>query len=70
MAFRPVTRCVCTGWTFAELQELGKVDADKIAEETGAGIQCGLCREYIERMLRTGETEFSLYPSSVPPSGD
>jgi bacterioferritin-associated ferredoxin len=26
--------------------------------ETGCGTQCGLCRPYLRRMLRTGETAF------------
>jgi bacterioferritin-associated ferredoxin len=26
--------------------------------ETGAGAECGLCRPYLRRMLRTGETAF------------
>lgn len=62
MRFRPVTGCICTGYSFAELKECGLSTADEIADEFGSGVQCGLCRPYIERMLRTGETEFPLYP--------
>ncbi|RYG88624.1 (2Fe-2S)-binding protein [bacterium] len=69
MAFRPIVRCVCTDITFAELKESGLGTAEAIAEEFGAGAQCGLCREYIEKMLRTGKTEFSLYPED-PSSED
>lgn len=68
MGFRPVNRCVCTRRTFAELKASGLTTADEIAEAFGSGAQCGLCRPYIERMLRTGETEFSLYPASMPAS--
>ncbi len=62
MRFRPVTRCVCTQRTFAELKASGLTTADEIAEVYGSGDQCGLCRQYIELMLQTGETEFPLYP--------
>jgi bacterioferritin-associated ferredoxin len=33
-------------------------DLDAIMRETGCGAQCGLCRPYLRRMLRTGETAF------------
>jgi bacterioferritin-associated ferredoxin len=29
-----------------------------LMHETGCGAQCGLCKPYLRRMLRTGETEF------------
>jgi len=35
------------GWTQAELER-----------NTGCGVQCGLCRPYLRRMLATGETVF------------
>ena len=73
MGFRPVTRCVCTQRTFAELKASGLTTADEIATTFGSGAQCGLCRIYIERMLMTGETEFPLYPpllSSEDSSGE
>ena len=35
------------GWNLTDLMR-----------ETGCGAQCGLCRPYLRRMLRTGETEF------------
>ena len=60
--FRPVTRCVCTRRSFAELKASGLPTADAIGEVYGSGTKCGMCREYIERMLATGETEFALFP--------
>ena len=33
-------------------------DLDALMRETGSGGQCGLCRPYLRRMLRTGETAF------------
>ena len=65
MAFRPIVRCVCTGYTFAELKESGLPSVEAIGETFGSGTHCGLCRQYLQRMLETGETEFSLYPKPV-----
>jgi bacterioferritin-associated ferredoxin len=33
-------------------------DLAAVMRETGCGAQCGLCRPYLRRMLRTGQTEF------------
>jgi bacterioferritin-associated ferredoxin len=33
-------------------------DLLQLMAETGCGAGCGLCRPYLRRMLRTGETEF------------
>ena len=56
-----ISRCICKATSFAELlgpaREHGWSLTDVI-RETGCGGQCGLCRPYISRMLRTGETEF------------
>ena len=40
-------RATASGWDLADL-----------VRQTGCGAQCGLCRPYLSRMLRTGETEF------------
>ena len=34
-------------------------DLEAVMAETGCGDQCGLCRPYLRRMLRTGQTEFT-----------
>jgi bacterioferritin-associated ferredoxin len=56
-----ISRCICRATPFETLQaqasERGWSLADLI-RETGCGGQCGLCRPYLSRMLRTGETEF------------
>ena len=56
-----ISRCICKATPFAALlgpaREHGWSLTDVI-RETGCGGQCGLCRPYISRMLRTGETEF------------
>ena len=56
-----ISRCICRNVQFSELlpraREHGWSLGD-LVRETGCGGQCGLCRPYISRMLRTGETEF------------
>lgn len=56
-----ISRCICKATPFESLlgpaREHGWTLGDVI-RETGCGGQCGLCRPYISRMLRTGETEF------------
>ena len=56
-----VSRCICKGIPFAELLPRARGagwDLADLVRETGCGGQCGLCRPYLSRMLRTGETEF------------
>jgi bacterioferritin-associated ferredoxin len=56
-----VSRCICRNTAFAELLPLARAhdwDLADVMRETGCGAQCGLCRPYLRRMLRTGETEF------------
>jgi bacterioferritin-associated ferredoxin len=56
-----VSRCICKATPFRELLTLATASGWDLAElvaQTGCGAQCGLCRPYLSRMLRTGETEF------------
>jgi bacterioferritin-associated ferredoxin len=56
-----VSRCICRRFPFDRLLPLARAegwDLDAIMRETGCGAQCGLCRPYLRRMLRTGQTEF------------
>ncbi len=56
-----VSRCLCKAISFKELLALATDagwDLENLVQETGCGRQCGLCRPYLSRMLRTGETEF------------
>ena len=56
-----VNRCICTDTTFAELLEIaeeGKLSLDQLVEQTGASACCGMCRPYLRRAWRTGETVF------------
>jgi bacterioferritin-associated ferredoxin len=52
---------VCKATPFAQLRERATASGWDLADlmrETGCGAQCGLCRPYLRRMLRTGETVF------------
>ena len=56
-----VDRCICRNVAFGELLPRARAAGWTLLDlmrETGAGAQCGLCRPYLRRMLRTGETEF------------
>lgn len=55
---RPVRRCVCAAVSFAEMKLSGAKTLDEINHRFDAGINCGLCVPYIQRMLETGEVEF------------
>jgi bacterioferritin-associated ferredoxin len=56
-----VSRCICRNVAFAELLPRARAqswDLLALMQATGCGAQCGLCRPYLRRMLRTGETDF------------
>ena len=56
-----ISRCICRNVEFSELLPRARAAGwtlDDLVRETGCGGQCGLCRPYLSRMLRTGETEF------------
>ncbi len=56
-----VSGCICRNLAFAELLPRARAvnwSLEDLMRETGAGAQCGLCRPYLKRMLRTGETVF------------
>jgi len=56
-----ISRCICKATPFAELLPQATAagwNLSDLIRETGCGGQCGLCRPYLSRMLRTGETEF------------
>jgi bacterioferritin-associated ferredoxin len=57
-----VSGCICRSTPFAELlprARAGNWSLEELMKETGCGAQCGLCRPYLRRMLRTGQTAFS-----------
>jgi bacterioferritin-associated ferredoxin len=64
-----VSRCICRDVSFAALLPQAKASGwnlDDLIRETGCGGQCGLCRPYLRRMLKTGQTEFyELLPAEI-----
>jgi bacterioferritin-associated ferredoxin len=57
-----VTGCICKATAFEVLYAQAKASGwslEDIMRETGCGAQCGLCRPYLRRMLRTGQTAFT-----------
>jgi bacterioferritin-associated ferredoxin len=54
--------CVCRRTPFRQLLPLARAggwDLEALSRATGCGASCGLCRPYLRRMLRTGETAFT-----------
>ncbi|MEJ2509780.1 MAG: hypothetical protein P8009_09940 [Gammaproteobacteria bacterium] len=63
-----VDRCVCKDISFAELLEMAQVlgpDIDLIALSTGASIDCGTCRPWLERALAERRDHFEIGPGDV-----
>jgi hypothetical protein len=58
-----ITRCVCFKRTFAELKEIAEATGARTVVELQQyavfGRSCSLCLPYVERMLATGEVEFT-----------
>lgn len=59
-----VTRCVCFDISFAQLKKVANTndvhDLEALQQCVEFGQKCGLCHPYVQRMLRTGETEFDV----------
>lgn len=59
-----VTRCICHSKTFAELKALCAANewttVGEISLETRCGLGCGSCRIYLQAMLDTGATAFTI----------
>lgn len=63
-----IDRCVCKDLSFAELLEMAQVlgpDIDLIALSTGASIECGTCRPWLERALAEGRDHFDVGPADA-----
>jgi len=56
-----IDRCVCFDLTFAfvlkDAREKQRT-VEQVESSLGCGGGCGLCRPYLRRCLRTGETSF------------
>ena len=57
-----IDRCFCVAQPFADLQRVadatGARSVEVLQKHVRFGEQCGLCRPYVRRMLRTGEVVF------------
>jgi bacterioferritin-associated ferredoxin len=57
-----IDRCICRSTVFSDLLPRARAEGwtlDDLMRQTGCGAQCGLCRPYLRRMLRTGQTGFT-----------
>ncbi len=64
-----IDRCVCKQISFTELLEMTHVlgpDIDLIALSTGASIECGTCRPWLQKAIATGEAAFYPEADSLP----
>jgi hypothetical protein len=52
-----VNRCECMHKTFAELKELGSLEA---AMKAGAGMECEGCMPWLKLSFASGENELAL----------
>jgi bacterioferritin-associated ferredoxin len=70
-----VDRCFCYARTFASLHSVAEATGARsvadLQEHVRFGAQCGLCRPYVRRMLRTGGTVFAeIVTEADEPPGD
>lgn len=57
-----IDRCICYNVKFSEVKKIMEENnfttIEEVQEEIDVSKNCKLCRPYIERMMKTGETEF------------
>ena len=56
-----IDRCICFHLAFVDVLKDArekKLSAEDVELSLGCGGGCGLCRPYLRRCLRTGETSF------------
>lgn len=58
-----IDRCVCYNVTFETLRNIaeagGAETIEALQQRVRFGMNCGMCRPYARRMLRTGEVVFT-----------
>jgi hypothetical protein len=59
---KPVNMCACLNKSFAQLKELGSIEAARAA---GAGVECCGCLPYLKIVFETGETEFAIEDTRI-----
>lgn len=57
-----VNRCVCSQLTFEEIKNIAKKEAittiSELMDKNICAATCKMCYPYVDKMLRTGKTEF------------
>ena len=64
----PVKRCVCFDTSFASLKAAGIISVEDAKQKFGCGTKCGTCVPYIEKMLESGEVQFTVLDFPTPAS--
>lgn len=67
-----IDRCVCTQRTFEDLLNEARANAwplQVLMDKTDAGHGCGMCRPYLSRCMRTGQTVFGELLSQADEPG-
>lgn len=58
-----IDRCVCFGVSFETLRAIaeacGADSVEALQRHVRFGLNCGMCRPYVRRMLETGEVVFT-----------
>ncbi|MBN8571909.1 MAG: (2Fe-2S)-binding protein [Ignavibacteria bacterium] len=58
-----INRCVCFNVKFADVKKImdenGFTEIEEVQSVIDVSKNCKLCRPYLEKMLKTGETEFN-----------
>jgi len=68
-----IDRCVCTQTLFADVLPQARAqgwDLAALTAATGCGGQCGLCRPYLDAMLRDHVTVFHAILPPLVNAGD
>jgi len=68
-----IDRCVCVNVSLEEVLRLSRKEGLSLAQiedRVGCGTECGLCRPYVRRALRTGITVYHqiLQEQDEPPT--
>lgn len=57
-----IDRCICYQELFSDLKRVadatGAGSVEALQQHVAFGLNCGMCRPYVRRMLDTGETVF------------
>lgn len=69
-----IDRCICYQELFADLKDVadatGADSVTALQQHVEFGLNCGMCRPYVRRMLQTGETVFHEIIRDDAPDAD